>query len=167
MRSARFPHSAQGWQLILADLSLILFLVTLTALVTSSSDEEAADEQANRGKSDVKDTPNVAPYVAPYVAPAQALFRQVEGGPDLGEWLSEQPLDPRATLTILARTSAGDEDAIWQEAQGLANDAQKSGVAVRVVIAGGDKSEVYASLAYDSVFENADPNVSGAILTRQ
>ena len=125
-------RSAHGWQLILADLSLILFLVTLTALVSSSS-----DEAQSRGSE-------------PYVAPAQALFRQVEGGPGLSEWLAEQAADPRAALTIIARHGAGDRDAVWQEAEALAQSAEDKGVAVRVVITKGEASDVYASLAYDA-----------------
>ncbi len=125
-------RSNHGWQLILADLSLILFLVTLTALVRSSSEDEK-----ELG-------------VDAYVAPAQALFRQVDGGPTLADWLSEQPDDPRATLTIIAQHAANDRDTVWQAAQALAQSVQGSGVPVRVVIAGADKSDLYASLAYDT-----------------
>jgi len=93
----------------------------------------------------------------PYVAPAQSLYRKAEGGPELGEWLSEQPLDPRATLTIIAQHTANERDAVWQEAQDLAQSAAGSGVAVRVVLTSADndsgeeasKSTIYASLAYD------------------
>lgn len=125
-------RSTHGWQLILADLSLILFLVTLTALVSSSSEETQTLNNS------------------PYVAPAQALYRKVEGGPELGEWLLEQPLDPRTTLTIIAQHTPGDRDAIWQEAEGLAQIARTSEVAVRVVITSADESDLYASLAYDA-----------------
>lgn len=125
-------RSAHGWQLILADLSLILFLVTLTALVSSSGD--GAGKAAS----------------GPYVAPAQALFRKVEGGPDLGEWLSEQAEDPRAALTIIAHYAEADKDAIWQEAQNWAGSAQDAGVSVRVVITRAETSTIYASLAYDT-----------------
>lgn len=121
-----------GWQLILADLSLILFLLTLTALVRSSSEDETQTG------------------ADPYLAPAQALFRQIDGGPTLADWLNEQPIDPRATLTIIAQHSASDRDAIWQAAEALARSAQGSRVPVRVVITRAQKSDLYASLAYDT-----------------
>ena len=41
----------------------------------------------------------------PQIASSQALFRPQESGPSLNQWLSEQPPDPRATLTIFARQS--------------------------------------------------------------
>ena len=125
-----------GWQLILADLSLILFLVTLTALVNSSSDEERRD--ATRPTGD------------PQVAPAQALFRHVEGGPDLREWINEQTADPRATLTIIAQHTDADRERVWRDARGLAQSVKDTGVPVRVVITKGGRNDVYASLAYDA-----------------
>lgn len=138
-------RSSHGWQLILADLSLILFLVTLTALVGSSL-QDASDPEIE---------PETAPNPAPYLAPSQALFRKIEGGPDLGDWLREQPLDPRASLTIVAQHGPGDEEAIWQEAQAMAQIARRSKVSARVVIKGADTSDLYASLAYDT-FETID-----------
>ena len=125
-------RGAQGWQLILADLALILFLVTLTALVSSSSEEEMALSEA------------------PFVAPAQALYRPTAQGPTLSEWLAEQPRDPRTTLTIIAKHSAQDRDLMWQNAQVLAASVAGSEVPVRVVITAAQDSDLYASLAYDA-----------------
>lgn len=125
-----------GWQLILADLSLILFLVTLTALVNSSSDEERR--------------PATRPTSDPQVAPAQALFRHVEGGPDLREWINEQTVDPRATLTIIAQHTDADREKVWRDTRGLAQSVKDTGVPVRVVITKGGRNDVYASLAYDA-----------------
>lgn len=125
-------RGAQGWQLILADLALILFLVTLTALVNSSSVERAATADA------------------PFVAPAQALFRPTPRGPTLPEWLAEQPRDPRTTLTIIAKHNAQDRDLMWQNAQVMAASTAGSEVPVRVVITAAQESDLYASLAYDT-----------------
>lgn len=120
-----------GWQLVLADLSLILFLVTLTALVnTGSKTSESSARSA-------------------FVAPSQALFRPTSRGPSLAQWLTEQPADPRATLTIIAQHSGDDKDVMWDNAQMMAASIAQSDVAVRVVITKGDESDLYASLAYD------------------
>ena len=120
-----------SWQLVLADLALILFLVTLTALVNSSS---KSDELLTR---------------APYVAPAQALFRPTARGPSLAEWLAEQPADPRLTLTIIAQHNGEDQELMWDNARLMAASIAGAEVGVRVVITKADQSDLYASLAYD------------------
>ncbi|MEM1051694.1 MAG: hypothetical protein AAGI28_06310 [Pseudomonadota bacterium] len=120
-----------SWQLVLADLALILFLVTLTALVNTDSERAAPVTRA------------------PYVAPAQALFRPTARGPTLTEWLAEQPRDPRTTLTIIAMHDETDEELIWQNAQVMAASVAHRDIAVRVVITHGTQSDLYASLAYD------------------
>ena len=120
-----------SWQLVLADLALILFLVTLTALVNSSS---KIDDPLTR---------------VSYVAPAQALFRPTLRGPTLAEWLTEQSADPRLTLTIIAQHSSDDRELIWDNAQFLAASVAGSDIGVRVVITQAEQSDLYASLAYD------------------
>lgn len=127
--------NTHGWQLILADLALILFLVTLSALAAEGSDGEPADQNRT---------------LAPQISAAQALFRPSPFGPSLADWLSERPYDPRATLTIFAQHTGGDSSAIWERAQVLAGNARERGYSVRVVITHGDISDVYASLAYDA-----------------
>lgn len=122
-------RGAPGWQLILADLALILFLVTLSAL---ASEDARAPASAT--------TP---------IEPAQALYRPSPQAPSLREWLAERPRDPRATLTIFAQHSDATREQIWQEAQVLAGEAEASGFAVRVVLSRGSRSDLYASLAYD------------------
>lgn len=139
-----------GWQLILADLALILFLVTLSALpaAEAGSGRRLADRAA-RGE----EARPVSP--ATEVAAAQALYRPVADGPTLAEWLASQPRDPRATLTVFARYPAGGEAAAWEAARALAASARGSGVPVRIIIAGGSEPDLYASLAYDSQVSGA------------
>ncbi len=131
-----------SWQLILADLALILFLVTLSALAG-----EAADELAPQARGDAADVLQVAQ--------AQALFRPDPLGPTLAEWLAEQSPDPRATLTIFAAFSPDERDSVWEIAQALANDAQRTGFGVRVVMEQRETSDIYASLAYDTAARSA------------
>ena len=125
------PGGGHSWQLVLADLALILFLVTLTALVNSSS------------KSDEMLAPT------PYFSPAQSLFRPTASGPTLAEWLVEQPADPRLTLTIVANHSGRDQELMWDNAQRMAASVARSEFGIRVVITKSDQSDLYASLAYD------------------
>ncbi|QIQ87155.1 hypothetical protein [Erythrobacter sp.] len=126
--------SGAGWQLVLADLALILFLVTLAALANLSADEGKLPERASE---------------AARFDPSQALYRPGPDAPPLGQWLARQQADRRATLTIYARHAKGEEAAAWTRARALAREAAASGVAVRVVIEAGEQSALHASLGYD------------------
>jgi len=129
-----------GWQFILADLALILFLITLTAL---PGDAGVARDEGGAGSARAH-TPQ------PAIAPAQALYRPVPGGQGLARWLANQPQDPRATVTVFARHAPGGERAAWQAAEALAREAAGSGHAVRTIIAAGEEADLYVSLAYDA-----------------
>lgn len=144
-RAASLVRGGQGWQLILADLALILFLLTLSALPAAEAenahklgDHEAYERGAQR-------------QPQPEIAAAQALYRPIADGPGIAAWLADQPRDPRATLTVFVRHRPGGEGAAWDAAEQLADDARASGVAVRTIITGGQAPDLYASLAYDAV----------------
>lgn len=144
------PKSGHAWQLILADLALILFLLALSALPAAEAESGKKPVEARaRGE----DADRSAAFEA---APAQALFRPVPGGPSLSGWLASQARDPRTTLTVFVRHRAGEEAAAWTTAQSLAREAEATGVAVRMVISAGAEPDVYASLAYDAVVQNKD-----------
>ncbi|MCU0947668.1 MAG: hypothetical protein MUF47_05390 [Porphyrobacter sp.] len=142
---AQSRNSSHGWHFILADLALILFLLTLASLPLGA--EAVSVRGRSTGKAEAE----------PDVAPAQALYRPVAGGPGLAEWLAGQPRDPRATLTIFARYPAGGQQAAWQAAQALAREADgdRAGVQVRTIIAPGSQVDLYASLAYDAALPAA------------
>jgi hypothetical protein len=145
IRTAVLSRSGPSWQVILADLALILFLLTLAALPAAEAEtgQKLADREA-RAK-------DARALINPEIAAAQALFRPVAGGPTVAEWLAAQPHDPRTTLTVFVRHRPGEEAAAWATAKALAGDAQAGGVAVRTIITAGDEADVYASLAYDAV----------------
>ncbi len=128
---------ALPWQLILADLALILFLVALSALVGLKNEAGMRPDLVPLRERDIA------------VAPAQALFRPTQSTPDIGQWLSELNVDPRATLTVFARYRGDDPTASWQEAQDMAKAARELDVPVRVVLTPAEQDDVYASLAFD------------------
>ena len=134
LSSSRSPAS---WQLILADLALILFLVTSAALTQSG------------GKTDAPVEAESPPEAPAKLASAQALYRGSPGLLSFGQWLGEQPLDPRAALTIVAQHRAGEQDRAWNEARSMAATASALGVRSRVIIREGQSYDVYASLAFD------------------
>lgn len=140
---AAHPKGGHGWQLILADLALILFLLTLSAL--PAAEAETGRRLAARAVQE-KSTREEA---QPEIASAQSLFRPVPGGPGLGAWLAAQGPDPRATLTIFATHSQGGEAAAWARAERLAAEARAQGARVRIIITAGKQADLYASLAYD------------------
>lgn len=148
-RSIAQFRGGHGWQLIFADLALILFLLTLSALpaAEATSGQRLAD-------TDAREKDALGP-LQPEVAPSQALFRPVPGGPSLAAWLTAQAPDPRATLTIFATHAAADEAAAWEQAEALAAEARASGARVRTIITSGTADDIYASLAYDAVIADS------------
>ena len=135
------PKSPASWQLILADLALILFLVTSAALTQSSgatdSVDPAIDQQGDQPEAPAK------------LASAQSLYRGEPGLLSFGQWLAEQPLDPRASLTIVAQHTGTDKDQAWADARDMATTASTFGLRSRVIIREGSRYDVHASLAFD------------------
>ena len=76
-------RAGSAWQTVLADLSLILFMVTAAAVSEAQ--------------------PTGAP---PAFSEPVAQWRGEAGAPDLAAWLAAQPKDPRQQLTIVAPPAA-------------------------------------------------------------
>lgn len=137
--------AGHGWQLILADLALIFFLLMLTALPAAEAESgRPLADKAARGE-------ETQALASAEIAASQALYRPVAGGPSLTEWLAAQPRDSRATLTVFAHGRRGEDSISWSAARALASEAAASGVAVRTIITVGDEVDLYASLAFDAV----------------
>ena len=119
-------RAGSGWQTVLADLSLILFMTTAAAV------RDAPPEKA----------PERAPQSASLPALAQpvAVWTAVPGAPALPLWLAGAGGDPRLRLTILAPPTAA--------AQALAL-AAAAGRPARVVLDPERSGPVQALLGYD------------------
>lgn len=140
-----------GWQLILADLALILFLVTIGALAgTADEDVEKRSSKDEDGREWVSDAEHERSPTGATIAPAQALYRPGPGRPAFEQWLESQTTDPRATLSVIALHRDGDEQPAWENAQALAQTARQRGLVVRVVVQPGEQADLYASLAFDT-----------------
>ncbi|MCP9221232.1 hypothetical protein MKP08_00515 [Erythrobacter sp. LQ02-29] len=122
------PRLTSGWQIMLADLSLILFIVTAAAIDTDAA-------------------PTPAQGLAARAEPV-AVFRPT-GETDLTSWLAERPTDPREQLTIVARYGAGGLDRTRAQAEALARQADAAGLAPRIVIEPGEADDVAAVFAFD------------------
>lgn len=122
-----------GWQTTMADLALILFMVTAAGIHTQreqNAEPEAIPSPSARGE-------------------PLAVYRAQEGAPPLGEWLAEQAPDQRQYLTIIARYRPGDAAAAARDAVGLAQEAGAAGVSARIVLEPGEGADLLATLAFD------------------
>jgi len=148
-------RSGTSWQLILADLALILFLVSLIALIgRKDARAEAETRLERRGER----SEAASAYAAPrpqLTAPAAGVYRASAKSPPLGEWLAGQTLDPRAVLTIHARHTRGEEAAAWAAARALAREARAAPVRLRIVTEEAMVNDLSATLAYDGEPANA------------
>jgi hypothetical protein len=122
-------RAGSGWQTTLADLSLILFMVTVAAL---SQAGDGADGAAR-----------ASPQGAPL-----AVYRPGKGAPPLATWLLDQPRDARQLLTIISTYRPGGEAQALTLALALAQQASAADMAARVIIEPGDGG-ASAALAYD------------------
>lgn len=125
-----------GWQTLMADLSIVLFMITAAALGQNGSGGNAANP------------PKPAQMPSQRSEPI-AVYRPGPGMPGIGEWLSGQPRDPRQMLTIVSTYAPGKENAALDLATGLARQAGSAGQAARVVVEPGE-GEATATLAYDA-----------------
>lgn len=120
-------RAGSGWQTVLADLSLILFMVT-----ASSLGDKVAPVPPPLPPAPVR------PLV-PALGEPVALWREGAGAPPLGEWLARSASDPRLRLTILAAPD---------EATRALTLAASSPRPARIVLDPG-RSGVEAALTYD------------------
>lgn len=126
-------RAGSGWQTILADLSLILFMVAVSALPSSGPQK-----------------PRAAPDA---VSPSElgeplAIWREAPGMPPLGQWLAEQSPDRRQQLTVLAQYRPGGQAEARARALELASQSGGAGTAARIIVEPGDGG-IAAELAFD------------------
>ena len=117
-------RSGSGWQTVLADLSLILFMITASAV--------------SQIKADPASPP---PFVMPALSSPVAVWRAAPGGPALADWLVQNAADPRLRLTIIA-PPAGAPAALAL--------GESSGRPARVLIEPGMHGGPVATLTYDA-----------------
>ncbi len=138
-------RAGSGWQTVLADLSLILFMLTAAAL------SQATDSSGG--------------IAASPVSQPTAVYSAGKDAPPLADWLAQQPLDPRQQLTIVAHYAAGGQADALASAIAMARAAGDSGRSARMVVEPGLPAGISATLAYDAAQTGtvlaetlADPN---------
>ena len=127
---------AHGWQVMLADLSLILFLTTAAAFdpdppaEPATAPADASEGEAVTGEAALADTRAEIDPVA--------VFRPGTGT-GLREWLATRTGDPREAVTVLARYRPGERDAAMAQVDALAGEAAASGIEPRILVEPGDE----------------------------
>ena len=119
-------RSGSGWQTVLADLSLILFMITAAAV----------------SEGPAKPAPPIAtpPLVLPALGEPVAVWRAAPDAPDLRAWLAQNASDPRLRVTIIAPGPAA------AEALALSKSA---GRPARVLLEPGVSGAPVVTLTYD------------------
>lgn len=131
-----------NWQTIIADLALILFMVTAAAM-GSNTREPPANPLPAEGE-------------------PLAIYRPHPQAPPLGDWLAAQAPDERQQLTVIGRYRDGDAQSAADAALRLAADAEMRGVRSRIVLEPAESSDLLAVLAFDSPADwHGDCNAAG------
>ena len=148
------PHGLYGapiampWQTILADLALILFMMTAAALAN------APDGPLLPGAPPPVRTLAPPRSPTPPTPSARAepvgVWRDGPGSPRLDTWLAQQGSDPRLRVSILVRHLAGHEQAALARVKALVAMAGARGAGARIVIEPGREDAASVILAYDA-----------------
>lgn len=144
-------RAAIGWQTTLADLSLILFLITAAAVshrVPRPARPGSPPPVAAAAAAGLR-APSSTAALDPGV-PELAIWVAGPGAPPLGQWLAGQARDPRQQLTVLVRyPPAQGPAAAIASATDLLREAGAAGRRGRLVVEPGEGAP-RAILAFDA-----------------
>lgn len=130
-------RAGTGWQYALADLSLILFLVTASALAQATSAPTAPPP-----------VPTPPPIAAAVSSGPVAVWSAGAGAPPLADWLTQVAADPRLEVQIVVRFTTKGRDAAVAQALQLATAGGPRASAARILVEPGERSGASVSLTY-------------------
>ncbi|EGD59408.1 hypothetical protein Y88_1563 [Novosphingobium nitrogenifigens DSM 19370] len=151
-----------SWQTILADLSLILFMVTASALANAPDAPLGpdVDDSAPHHGAGKPPAPSVSPPQSPAARPAPltpspeaepvGVWRAGAGAPPLPQWLHDVAADPRLRLTITVHYATGGQAAAMAQAARLSAEAGNRAAGARIVIEAGEPAGASAVVGYDA-----------------
>jgi len=125
-----------GWQTTMADLAMILFMVT-AAGISAQQQQKPQSQLVPVSRSQ------------PAQGEPLAIYRAHTNAPPISDWLAEQAPDQRQYLTIVARYQPGNVESAARKAVALAQEAGMAGVPARIVLEPGEGAELLATLAFD------------------
>lgn len=123
-------NSSHGtsWQIMLADLSLILFITAAAAISHNKTSAKLS---------------------VPPTVPPVAIFRDDKQDGELEYWLNHYQGDARQKLSLVVTYKAGQLDKATARARAMAKTAQNAGLHPRIVIEEGREEAAEASFSYD------------------
>lgn len=129
-------RAGTGWQYALADLSLILFLVTASALAQVSSAPKGAAP------------PPQPPIAAALGSEPVAVWSAGVGAPPLAQWLAREAADARLEVQIVVRFTGDEREAAVAQAMQLAAAGGARAGAARILVEPGARAGASVSLIY-------------------
>lgn len=139
-------RAGTGWQYALADLSLILFLVTASALA-----------QANGRHKPPPPAPPPPPIAAAIDSEPVAVWAAGPDAPPLAQWLGTVGADPRLEVQVVVRYASGGRETAIAQANQLAKTGGPRAGAARILVEPGPRSGASVSLTYASEALSAPP----------
>lgn len=140
-------RAGTGWQYALADLSLILFLVTASALAQAGHRGNAAERVQHPAIQSASLAP-LPPVAAAMDSEPVAVWSAGEGAPALRQWLDQVGADPRLEVRVVVRYEGDGRDTALEQAVQLAASGGARARRARLLVEPGDRSGASVSLFY-------------------
>lgn len=134
-------RAGTGWQYALADLSLILFLTTASALAQAGGAKKSLP---------VPDLPPSPPIAAAIDSEPVAVWSAASGAPELADWLNREGADPRLEVQVVVRYANGRRAAALAQAVQLAETGGARAKAARILVEPGLQAGAVVALSYAS-----------------
>ncbi len=149
-RKGQAASAQGGWQIILADLALILFMITAAALANAPEGPQSPFKPAPPLAPKPVPPPKIARPIAPSLrGEPVAVWTDSEGAPPLAGWLASEARDARLRPTIIVRFVKGHQAAAFARAEALSGQAGLRAANARIVVEAGPADGAIVALAYD------------------
>jgi hypothetical protein len=131
-------RAGTGWQYAIADLSLILFLVTASTLAHAGGGKPAALPPAA----------HPFPVTAAIESEPVAVWSPGQDAPPLAAWLAQVGDDPRLEVRIVVRYASGAREPAIAQAMDLADEGGARAAKARILVEPGERAGASVALAY-------------------
>ena len=149
-------RAGTGWQYALADLSLILFLATASALSQTGGNAKAAPPAVP-----------LPPIAAATESEPVAVWSVGSGAPPLRTWLGQVGQDPRLEVRVIVRYVGDTRLAALAQAVQLAEAGGPRARDARILVEPGDRAGASVALVYSSeTAAAARPTQSGTMIAQ-